>query len=37
MSMLREFKAKKAKYGFTTGIGGSNVVALGMFIAAACR
>ena len=37
MSMLREFKAKKAKYGFTTEIGGRNVVALGMFIAAACR
>ena len=37
MSMVRELKAKKAKYGFTTGIGGRNVVALGMFIAAACR
>ena len=37
MSMVRELKAKKAKYGFTTEIGGRNVVALGMFIAAACR
>ncbi len=37
MSMVRELKAKKAKYGFTTGVGGYNVVALGMFIATACR
>lgn len=37
MSMVRELKAKKAKYGFSTGLGCSNIVALGMFIATACR
>lgn len=37
MSIVRELKAKKAKYGFATQLGSYNVVALGMFIATACR
>lgn len=37
MSIVRELKAKKAKYGFTTSLGSYNVVALGLFIATACR
>lgn len=37
MRIFRELKAKKMKYGFTTGIGSSNVVALGMFLGTTLR
>lgn len=35
MNIFREFKAKKAAFGFTTEVGTSDIVSLGLFLATA--
>lgn len=37
MSVFRELKAKKAAFGFATGVGSGNIVSLGLFLATALR